>query len=272
MKMFFFYLFTTLFLPTSSEMLKTIIVPHSHDDVGWLKSFQEYYEGSRTDIDQGNVRAILTNVLEELKKDPKKRFIQVEVAFLKKWWDEASPEARQDYLHMIHEKRIELINGGVSMNDEACAYYEDIIENHTYGHQWLASKFGKALLPTIGWQIDPFGHSLAQAELFSEMGYSEQVIVRFDYEDMDLRRSKKELEVVYELPRAENLFTYMMQNHYSAPPSLNFDVRGADHLTKGNFMRKVNQLVSYLKSFQNHYGHATIMHQVGDDFAYSNAQ
>jgi len=29
------------------------------------------------------------------------------------------------------------------MNDEACAYYEDIIENHTYGQQFIIKHFSK---------------------------------------------------------------------------------------------------------------------------------
>lgn len=45
------------------------------------------------------------------------------------------------------------------MNDEATPYYEDIIDNMSWGHQWILEKFGKKAIPTIGWQIDPFGHS-----------------------------------------------------------------------------------------------------------------
>ena len=70
------------------------------------------------------------------------------------------------------------------------------------------------------------------------MGYSEQVIVRFDYDEMDQRRAKQELEVVYEMPRSENIFTYMMQNHYSSPPGMDFDVRAGDHLTDENLEEK----------------------------------
>ena len=51
------------------------------------------------------------------------------------------------------------------MNDEAAAYYEDIIDQMTIGHQFLKQHFD--YIPTIGWHIDPFGHSQAQASLFS---------------------------------------------------------------------------------------------------------
>ena len=34
----------------------------------------------------------------------------------------------------MKNRQLEFINGGVSMNDEACTYYEDIIDNLTWGH------------------------------------------------------------------------------------------------------------------------------------------
>lgn len=43
------------------------------------------------------------------------------------------------------------------MNDEGAAHYEDIIENFVSGHQFIYKKF--KVLPTVGWQIDPFGHT-----------------------------------------------------------------------------------------------------------------
>lgn len=39
----------------------------------------------------------------------------------------------------------------------------------TFGHQFLLETFG--VRPTIGWQIDPFGHSASQASLFAQMGF-----------------------------------------------------------------------------------------------------
>ncbi len=38
----------------------------------------------------------------------------------------------------------------------------------TLGHQFLLETFG--VQPTIGWQIDPFGHSASQASLYAQMG------------------------------------------------------------------------------------------------------
>jgi len=42
------------------------VVPHSHDDVGWLKTVDEYFDGSRRDIQMANVEIELTAVIEAL--------------------------------------------------------------------------------------------------------------------------------------------------------------------------------------------------------------
>ena len=49
-------------------------MPHSHDDVGWLKTPDEYFTGSRQDIQTANVENIIDTYVIELVADKKKRF------------------------------------------------------------------------------------------------------------------------------------------------------------------------------------------------------
>jgi len=37
------------------------------------------------------------------------------------------------------------------------------------GHQWLKKEFD--YIPTVGWNIDDFGHSDTNSRLFQEMGF-----------------------------------------------------------------------------------------------------
>ena len=54
-----------------------------------------------------------------------------------------------------------MLHGGLISPDEACPNYRDIITNFEAGTDFLRQEFG--LEPKIGWQLDPFGHSAANA-------------------------------------------------------------------------------------------------------------
>ena len=49
------------------------VVPHSHDDMGWLKNIDEYYYGMNSYIQRAGVQYILDSVIKELYWDPEKR-------------------------------------------------------------------------------------------------------------------------------------------------------------------------------------------------------
>ena len=109
---------------------------HSHDDVGWLKTVDQYYEGSNRrgwHGWEGNQRAgvqyIIDTVVRELAWDPNKRFIQVETAFFWRWWREQDEETRQTVTELVDRGQLEFTGGGWSMNDEGASHYAAIIDN-----------------------------------------------------------------------------------------------------------------------------------------------
>ena len=71
-----------------NEHLYVHLIPHSHDDVGWLKTFDEYFDGAQQGIQTANVGSIISGYMEELMRDKTKRFTQVEMKFFSMWWDE----------------------------------------------------------------------------------------------------------------------------------------------------------------------------------------
>lgn len=167
------------------------LVPHSHDDVGWLKTVDGYFSGARRDIQDANVEMTLDTVVQELLKDTNKRYTQVEMKFFQMWWFEQTEEIKAAVRLLAKEGRLEFINAGWSMHDEACVHYEDMIDNMMFGQQFLLSEVG--VKPRIGWQIDPFGHSSANARLFAEMGFDAMIFARGDYQDTEKRMNESSM-------------------------------------------------------------------------------
>lgn len=57
------------------------------------------------------------------------------------------------------------------MHDEATTHYIGMIDQTTLGHDFLKQELG--VIPSIGWQIDPFGHSATQGGLLTTgMGFN----------------------------------------------------------------------------------------------------
>ena len=63
------------------------VCPHSHDDVGWLKTVDQYFYGDRNDIQRTNVNIELTSVISALLANPERKFMEVEMKFFTMWWD-----------------------------------------------------------------------------------------------------------------------------------------------------------------------------------------
>ena len=62
----------------------------------------------------------------------------VESAFLKRWWDEQNSDMRRNVRTLLAEGRLEIINGGWCMHDEAAPYYTDMIDQTTLGRTFLS--------------------------------------------------------------------------------------------------------------------------------------
>jgi lysosomal alpha-mannosidase len=59
---------------------------HTHDDVGWLKTIDEYFTGTKMPVAKAGVNWIIDTVIDSLIDDPEKKFTYVEMKFFSMWW------------------------------------------------------------------------------------------------------------------------------------------------------------------------------------------
>ncbi|KAL6078171.1 carbohydrate binding [Balamuthia mandrillaris] len=262
-----------------AEELVVHVVAHTHDDVGWLKTVDQYYYGANNTIQEAGVQYILDSVIRELRLDPTKRFIYVEIAFFERWWAEQTEDMKEVVRELVSSGRLEFINGGWCMNDEATTHYEAIVDQMTSGHRFLLREFG--VQPTIGWHIDPFGHASTQASLFALMGFNAFFFARIDYQDHAQRAKTQEMEFIWRgsqsLGHETEMFTHVLYDHYGPPSGFCFECDNVDpikddpRLEGYNLHTRALQLVNNAKERRKVYRTNQIMMTFGDDFQFMNA-
>ncbi|KAM4676223.1 lysosomal alpha-mannosidase [Discoglossus pictus] len=268
---------------TSNSFLNVHLIPHTHNDVGWLKTVDQYYYGARNDIQHAGVQYILDSVIPHLLSDPDKRFIYVESAFFYRWWEQQSNSVQEDVTRLVQEGRLEFINGGWTMNDEAATHYSAIIDQMTLGLQFLEATFGECGRPRVAWQIDPFGHSREQASLFAQMGFDGLFFGRLDYQDKENREKLKKMEMIWRgsddlyQPSAD-LFTGVLPNGYNPPEGFCWDLLCSDaplmddpNLEDYNADIVLDKFLKIVQVQSQHYATNHIVMTMGSDFQYENA-
>ncbi|KAK0140408.1 Lysosomal alpha-mannosidase [Merluccius polli] len=209
-------------------MLNVHLVPHTHDDVGWLKTVDQYYYGGRNNIQHAGVQYILDSVVEQLLQNPERRFIYVETAFFYRWWRNQRPSMQTTVRQLVDQGRLEFVNGGWCMSDEATTHYSAVIDQMTLGLRFLNDTFGRCGRPRVAWHIDPFGHAREHASMFAQMGYDGFFFGRLDYQDRSHRMAKLNQELLWraseslEPPHAD-LFTGILPNGYNPPDGFCWD-------------------------------------------------
>eukprot|EP01113_Clastostelium_recurvatum_P024055 TRINITY_DN286_c0_g1_i2.p1 TRINITY_DN286_c0_g1~~TRINITY_DN286_c0_g1_i2.p1 ORF type:complete len:1018 (-),score=282.92 TRINITY_DN286_c0_g1_i2:16-3069(-) len=263
---------------TADGPLDIHVIAHTHDDVGWLKTVDEYFYGSNTSIQNAGVQYILDEVITELEANPDRKFIYVEVAFFMRWWREQTPERQALVRRLVSTKQLEFINGGWCMNDEATTHYEAVIDQMTLGHRFLQENFG--VVPRIGWHIDPFGHSAQQASMFARMGFDAFFFARIDYQDYAIRTQQKRMEMIWRgsqsLGSASDMFTSVIASSYCPPQGFLFEwgdepVMDDPRLENYNMKARADDFVAQAKQRANWYRTNQVLVPFGCDFMFQNA-
>lgn len=116
------------------EQLYVHLIAHTHDDVGWKKTVDEYYDGAKQSVQLAEVGMTISTVVESLISNPERRFTYVEMKFFSMWYNEQTDDMKEKAKKIIKDGRLEFVNAGWSMHDEACPHFEDMINNMMYGH------------------------------------------------------------------------------------------------------------------------------------------
>ncbi|XP_058513991.1 lysosomal alpha-mannosidase-like isoform X10 [Ochotona princeps] len=265
------------------DMLNVHLVAHTHDDVGWIYTVDQYYYGGQNDLLHPGVKNILDSVFAALQAEPSRRFVYVEMAFFSRWWHQQTNATQQAVQELVRQGRLEFANGGWVMNDEAATHYGAIVDQMTLGLHFLQKTFGEDGRPRVAWHIDPFGHSREQASLFAQMGFDGVFLGRVDYQDREARMKRKKMELVWRAsaslkPPTADLFTGVLPNLYDPPKNLCWDTLCDERSIVDNpedFQYNAQEVVDYflrMAADQHRYYRTNhIVMTMGGDFHYGYA-
>eukprot|EP00347_Sterkiella_histriomuscorum_P019319 403342106 len=254
------------------------MVSHSHQDVGWNLSPEDYYSQK--------VKRILDSLMVALKQNETRKFTYAEIYYFEKWWNNQDATTKNFVRKLIKDGRWEFVNGGWVASDEACPTFEDFQLNIMIGNAFLKREFG--IVPEFAWHCDPFGHSAVTPELFYQMGYKGLFFARVDDDEKNYRKNHQEMEFIWK-PKFETaagqvqskseLFTHVMHFNYQGGCDIEIWTYNTDRAYQTSIYRnqleqhKTNKkrMINCVKQYAEHYKTNHILFTMGVDFAYQNA-
>uniref|UniRef100_A0A915NJJ2 Alpha-mannosidase n=1 Tax=Meloidogyne floridensis TaxID=298350 RepID=A0A915NJJ2_9BILA len=213
------------------KRLEVIVIPHSHCDPGWIKTFEKYYE------DQ--VQNILNFMVTYLTQNKDLKFIFAEISFFELWWSKQTNKIREKVKQLLINGQFEIVTGGWVMTDEANAHYYSIIMELFEGHEFLKNQLD--YIPRNHWSIDPFGLSPTLAYLLNRSNFTHMAIQRICCQ-FDFRRLRGLLTCPWGV--------------------------GASPITRSNVEEFAQLLADQYRKKAQLYGFNTILVPLGDDFRY----
>lgn len=272
---------------SAEQPLTVYVIPHSHCDPGWLKTFDQYF--------QTQTKNIITTVIQALAKDKKRKFIWAEISYFAWWWDEQNETTRQLVKELLKKGQLEFVTAGWVQPDEANSELYAMEMQLQEGHSWIRENLGEEAIPKYAWAIDPFGYSPSAAWLWQKYGFRAMLIQRVHYAIKKELARKKHLEFYWRQTWDEHgdhdIFTHVMPffsydiPHTCGPdPSVccQFDFkRGRGEcpwrkdpiqITSNNVAERAMLLWDQYKKKAALYRSNTVLVPLGDDFRYQSTR
>lgn len=275
-----------------AKPLRIFVVPHSHCDPGWIKTFDEYF--------QTQTKEILSTVVQALDTHPERKFIWAEISYFEWWWREQTPDVQELTRRLLERRQLEFVTGGWVQPDEANTQLYAMEIQLQEGHDFIRETFGEEYIPKYGWSIDPFGYSPTMAYLLKKYGFEAMLIQRVHYRIKKELAKSKHLEFMWrqtwDTDKGEHdIFTHVMPFYsYDVPhtcgpdPSVccQFDfarIRGVtsfvgncpwgkqpQRINDQNVQERAMLLLDQYRKKANLYQSNVVIAPLGDDFRYRN--
>lgn len=252
-----------LFLPLSLSKITIHIIPHSHDDAGWIKTFDEYYTQK--------VESILTNSIVSLLNNPNRTFVYGEMSFFEKWYRTLNTTTKHQLKSLIKEGRFSFINGGFVMEDEAVSHYTDAANQLRIGLEFMQKELNYT--PTVGWFLDQFGHSDSHAYIYQQFGFKYLVLNRMSTITKKKLYSENNLEFYWKpFNTTDEVFTHVIYDYFVPPKPIRTYVKDKKiEITQEKLHNVCKELLTIVQKAVKGYKHNHFIIYYGDDFVFTQA-
>jgi len=134
------------------------LVPHTHYDVAWAFSKEEYLEINETILEQAL----------KLLETPEFKFC-IEQTFLLKEIEKRNPSLFQRIKKMVKAGKLEIVDGQYLMADAMLPTGEVLVRDILVGKRYCQEKFGIEV--PVAWAADSFGMNAQLPQIYKKAGY-----------------------------------------------------------------------------------------------------